>query len=820
MSPVGLYGSLALILVAATVIGWAVNVATGRREWSWLGPALGLAVLVLLGSITVLLPGRAVTASVALAVALLASAVVLWRAGADARAVAAPGLAVVLVSLLATAVPFAAGGGLDVMGTYVNNDLAFHLYNAEWLRSHEGIEPNQITNAYPIGPHGLAVAVAGLTGADLTAVWNGLLIAVVVVTALASLKVLGSLRPVARTLGALLVGLSYLGAAFYVQSTFKETLMALFALGFALALREAVGEDPAPRGARRVGRLRTAIPPALFAAAGLATYSGPGLAWSVGTLGVWVVAAVALGEGRDWAIVRRKRWLIPAGVAGLLLGGAFVVSLWTRSADLIGGPEVTGEGALGNLFEPIPFYELFGVWPSNDFRVLDPVLLPAGGSHLPFFAALGALAVGCGLWRLARRRELVLLSALAAGAAVYLVSRYSLGPYVGSKGLAVIAPLTMLVALMGVAPQSATPGMLRGAGRAAPGNEPWRTALFVVFAVAALASTYVALAGARLDRDDHASQLAEFRPRVAGHNVLFLGSDEYVPWDLRGASVRSPVGTVPGLYPVNYVPGAARSGERVDFDTVPTGTLDEADFAITTNSDYGSEPPANFRPVDSTQSFTLWKRTEATPNRLTLVEGELPGEVLDCDTERGRRISRLDGHAHVFSTRPVIVPFGTPIEAGETAPLLVDEGKLATQTFRLPPGRWEISLQYHSLEPLLVDAPGLLDSELPPNSTRIGPYWPVGTIEMPHAGRVSVTVQPERRPLLRRLLGGPEVVRTGPQSVVGVLAATRAGEDREAVPLSQACGRLVDWLELDRMSDEQLERVTSLLYRGGRSGAP
>ncbi|MGH2821062.1 MAG: hypothetical protein ACRDJ5_10465, partial [Actinomycetota bacterium] len=470
--------------------------------------------------------------------------------------------------------------------------------------------------------------------------------------------------------------------------------------------------------------------------------------------------------------------------------------------------------------EPIPPYAAFGVWPSNDFRGLDPGLLPAGGTHLPFLAALGALAVGFGLWRLARGRELVLLSALATGAAVYLVSRYSLGPYVGSKGLAVIAPLTMLVALIGVAPRSAARGMLRGAGGARTTNERWRAWLFVIFATAALASTYVALAGARLDRDDHADQLAEFRPRVAGRHVLFLGSDEYVPWELRGASVRSPVGTVPGLYPVNYLPGTARSGERVDFDTVPTDTLDDADFAITTNSRYGSEPPANFRPVDSTESFTLWERTEATPDRLTLVEGELPGEVLDCDTDRGRRISRLAGHAHVFGTRPVVAPFGAPIETGGTAPLLVDEGKPVTRSFRLPAGRWEISLQYHSLEPLLVDAPGLLDAELPPNSTRIGPYWPVGTIEMRHAGQVSVTVQPERRPLLRQALGGPELVRTGPQSVVGVLAATRAGEDREAVPLSQACGRLVDWFELDRMSDARLEGLTPLLYRGGRSGAP
>lgn len=810
MSPVGLCGSLALILVASTVVGWAVLIATGRREWSWLGPALGLAVLVVLGSITVPLPGRAVTASVALAVAVLAAALVLWRARPSAGAAAGPGLAVVLVTVLAAAVPFAAGGGFEVMGTYVNNDIAFHLYNAEWLRSHEGIEPSQIANAYPIGPHGLVVAVAGLTGVDLPAVWTGLLVAVAVVTALTALTALGGLRPGPRALGALLVGLSYLGAAFYVQSAFKETLMALFTLGFALALREAVGEDPAHERGTRRGRLRTATPPALFAAASLATYSGPGLAWTVGTLGVWVVVVMTLGEGRQrrWAALRKRRWPIPVAAIGFVLAALFVAAAWGRSAELIGGEDVTGEGALGNLFEPLPPYQALGVWLSNDYRVLDPHLLPLGGLHLTLLAGLGVLAAGLGVVRLVRGRELVLLSALGAGGAVYLGSRYSLGPYVGSKALAVIAPLAMLVAFLGLAPS------------AEGGTSPrWRTALFIAFAATALASTYIALAGARLDNDDHASQLAQFRHQVAGKRVLFLGSDEYAAWDLRGASVVAPVGTVPGLYTPSR-PGAPRTGERVDFDSVPTGTLDEADYAISTTSHYGSEPPSSFEQVDSTESFILWERTRPTPDRLTLVEGQLPGEVLDCETGRGRRISRLPGRAHVFRTPPVLLPFGAPQAAGGTAQPLVNEGEPITREVPLPRGRWEISLQYHSLEPLIVDFPGLLHRELPPNSSRIGPYWPVGTVDIRNRKEVGLTIEPRRRPLLRRMLGGPGMVRTGFESLVGVLAAIRLDEDRETVPLSQACGRVVDWFELNHPSAARLKRLGPLIYSGAESEGP
>lgn len=807
MSPLGLYGAFALILVASLVVGWGVLAATGRRAWSWLAPGVGLAVLVVLSSVTVILPGRGVTAAAAFAVAMVGSAVLLRRVRPAAQGAVRVGLPVALLALLATAVPFAAGGGLEVMGTYVNNDLAFHLYNAEWLRAREGIEPAQIANGYPIGPHGLVVAVAGLTGIDLPAVWTGLLIAIVVVTTLISLTVLQGLRPGTRVLGALLVGLPYLGAAFYVQSAFKETLIALFTLGFALALREAVGEDPDRERGARVGRLRTATPPILFAAASLATYSGPGLAWTVGALGVWVVLVMTVGDARRrrWAVLRKKRWPIPVAAVGFVLAALFVVAAWGRSAELIGGEEIIGEGALGNLFAPLPPYQAFGVWLSNDYRVLDSRMFPIGGLHLSLLGALAVVAVGFGVVRLAKRRELFLLSALGTGVAVYVMSRYSLGPYVGSKALAVLAPLAMLVAILGLAPTAE--------GRASP---RWRTTLFAAFAAAALASSYVALAGARLDNDDHASQLAEFRSEVTGDRVLFLGSDEYAPWYLRGASIVAPVGAPPGLY-TPKLPGAARTGERVDFDTVPTKVLDEADYAITPRSHYGSEPPRNFEEVDSTQAFVLWRRTGPTPSRLTLFEGQLPGEVLDCDTSRGRRISELEGRAHLFRTPPVVLAFGPPQAAGGTSFLLVNEGEPATREVRLPGGRWEISLQYHSQEPLIVDSPSLLRRELPANSARIGPYWPLGTVDVRSARDVAFTVEPRRRPLLRRLLGGPDAVRTGHESLIGALAAVRVDEKPETAPLSQACGRFVDSFELRHPSKSRAKRLRPLIYGAAES---
>lgn len=814
MSLLGLYGSMALIFVASAAVGWATLAALGRREWSWVAPALGLAILVVLGA-TVLLPGRGVTVSIVVVAAIAVSVLVLVRARPGAGSALRVGAPVALLVVLMASIPFVAGGGLDVMGTYVNNDLAFHIYNAEWLRSHEGIEPQQVADGYPIGPHGLVVAVAGLTGVALPEVWTGLLIAIAAITALASLSVLGSQRMWMRTLGALLVGLSYLGASFYVQSAFKETVMALFALGFVLALRQLAPEgesepftvanfpgtardaDGAGEEARRIRRRRlvsAAVPPIVFALASVAAYSVPGLAWPVGTLAVW--AAFSLGPSRlpaARAAVRERRWLLPAGLVAVVAAGAVATLAWTRAANLIGGREVVGPNALANLFDPVPPQQALGLWLSSDYRIVDVSFLGRGGAATWLLAALGLVAVGLGVVRFARRRELTLFAALVAAVGAYLVGRYSLGPYVGSKALAIAAPLVMLTALVGIAPDERE------------GSRAWvaRALAAAAFMTLALGSSYLALAGARLDRDDHEAQLASFRDQVQGERVLFMGSDEYAAWYLRGASVISPVAAPPGLYQFGDRPGLQRTGERVDFDSYLPPTLDGFDYVIATNSSYASAPPANFRAVDSTGSFTLYERVGAAPPRETLPEGELPGAVLDCDTDEGREISEREGTAYVFERAPVLSPFGDLYGAEATGGSyveLVNEGQPVLKQLDLPAGRWEIAIQYHSLEPVVVDAPGLLHAELPPNSSRVGPYWPVGTIELDEPRDVAITVQPQTRPGLRSLLSF-ERGRSGPESIFGVLVATPAGGGREAVALSEACGRLVDYYEFANPSE-------------------
>src|SRR5687768_5211474 len=146
MSALGMYGSLALICVSAGVVGQGVRAALSDREWSWISPAVGLATLLVVDGLAIRLPGRATTAAVVLVVAFAAALTLLWRRGVHAPGAIGPGTAVFVAVLAAASLPFAAAGAFGVLGPDVNQDIVAHEVNAEWLRSHEGLEPSQIAS--------------------------------------------------------------------------------------------------------------------------------------------------------------------------------------------------------------------------------------------------------------------------------------------------------------------------------------------------------------------------------------------------------------------------------------------------------------------------------------------------------------------------------------------------------------------------------------------------------------------------------------------------------------------------------------------------
>lgn len=781
---VGVLVTVGAVCALSLLLGQGSLAVLGRREWSWLSAPTGFALLLVISSLAIRLPGHAQSSRLAVLLAALAAIAILARGRTNLRPLLA-GLPVAIVVLAAAMLPYAANGRLGPLGVRVNADLPAHMLLADAVRVGREAEGSPYTAAgYPTGPHGL-VATATALGTTVETAFTALLLTVPVLTALTALTLLSGLSRARRIAGAALVGLPYLCAAYLVQSSFKEPLLAFLLLGFTLWLHDFARQDRP--------RARSAIVAGLILAGCVSAYSYTGLAWPVAILGAWA--------GLELVVRRRlpsragiRRALAPAALAcapPLLV----VLPELPRIARFSAGVADAAEGITtgGNIASRIPGYQVLGLWLSEDFRFPPD---PYRGGLLSAFAVLAA---AYGLFWFVRNRQLVLPAAVIGCLALYVAARLNTTPYYNAKALVIAAPAVMLMIVRPAL--DLLPGRQNLAG--AQNLLGWpgaRAAVVVGFMVVATASSVVTLTGALVGPPQHSNELAQLRPMLEDRRTLFLGQDDYVYWELRGARVSAPVAYIGDpLVPFNLRADKPFTlNLPVDFDSLDHGNLDQFELVVMPRSDFTSTPPPNWREVRTTRSYAVFQRFGPTPNREILGERKEPGQVLDCRRPDHRRLSRRAGRAAVRE-RPVVVnpsawglESGTPLPADYGFAGVPNDGKAILNT-RLPAGFWRASMQYFSPERLLVEASGFrpgqvggrgLRSELPPSEEYAGPYWDLGRV-LSLGRRMRIAVEPETR----ALAGRPRPAR------LGTVAFTREGPP-EIVPLDEACGRYVDWFEL------------------------
>lgn len=567
---IGTYAAALVVIGASVPVGAAVLALAGRREWSWVAPALGLAVITVVAWLAVRLPGEGLAALIAVvALAVACAALALPRVGFGVEQLREGGPAA-LITLLAVSIPFAAEGHFGILGTGFNVDMSQHLFVADWLASQLAPAPPLIDQGYPVGPHSLAVAAAELPGGNLALAFSGITIAVPVLAALTALAGTRRLGPRRGTVAALLVALPYLVASYLAQGAFKELFEALFVLGFALWLHRLSSDDLEARG--------FAVPGAVLAAGALYAYSGPGLAWILGTLAIWGSIELLIDRRRALSRVRIALPAIAVATAVLIVavapeasriadfGGsagnvansrdsepraATSARAQRTSSDAGGGPSGGGgadsgeasldlfDDDLGNLFGDVPALEMLGIWPSGDFRV-EPGdgAVPAALFYLG--ALLGLLALVVGLRAALAARETALPSALAAALLIWLAALVASTPYTTAKALMMIAPLLTLIAARGVLDPRFSPL------RRQPGAPSTRagTMLAGVYALAVAGSAALALANTPVGPERYTAGISKLRAELTGEPVLLLAppgqlSDRhgaaFYGWELRGA---------------------------------------------------------------------------------------------------------------------------------------------------------------------------------------------------------------------------------------------------------------------------------------------
>jgi hypothetical protein len=534
---VATYVAVLVICGASLALGQAAIALCGVRRWSWLAPAVGLALLCAVCWGTVRLPGHGVISAVLVLVLSLGSVAYLWsrlQEGGEALRAGAP---VALLALIATAIPFVAEGHFGILGTSFNPDMSQHLLAAARLA--EGQSSQLLHQGYPLGPHSIVVALNNVLGIGLVQGFSGLMIAVAVLASLTALTAFRDQPWPLRIPAALVIGLTYMVASYFAQGSFKETMQALFFLAFVLALREASRDPEWHQLPLRF------VPAALLAVGSVYTYSFPGLIWLVGAAAIWVVLEFGI-----------NRFRLPAG--GAVGGPAPEDALATGGGG--GSPAATGPAAwrsvlyavllfavlvapeigrmidfhsfetfdpngpgLGNLFGQISPFEGFGIWPSGDFRLTPGAgAVPALGYYAG--AAFATILLLYGLFLCWRRRESAIIAGLAAAALAYAAARLGGTPYTAAKAIEVGAPLAALVIVLPLL----------------------RRPVAWLYLLAAAGCSLLALANAPVGPSSYSPALTGFRGDVGEGPTLVLASrglleDEqgtpYIAWELRGGRV-------------------------------------------------------------------------------------------------------------------------------------------------------------------------------------------------------------------------------------------------------------------------------------------
>jgi hypothetical protein len=579
------YAAALAICVASLAVGQAAIALCGARRWSWLSPAVGLALLCALCWATVRLPGDgAVSAGLTLVLTIAAVLYLRGRVEGGGEAIRA-GLPVAALALLAASLPFIAEGHFGILGTGFNPDMSQHLLATDRLA--HGAGSPLLRQGYPLGPHAVVAALNRGLGIGIVQGFDGLTLAAAVLAPLTALTAFADQPAIRRTAAALLVGLPYLVASYYAQGAFKETIQALLVLAFVLALREST------RAWRRL-RLRY-VPAAVIAIGSVYVYSFPGL--------TWMLAIAAIHAGLVWVGNRKAS---PAG--GAVGGTAPEEALATGGGG--GSPAVTGPAGLyaaslavlvflvgtlpelgrmldfrhfetfdpngpglGNLFGQISPFTALGIWPSGDFR-----LAPGDGAVPAVLYYLGAaFAVALlvyGLMRCWRTRERAIISGATAVAALYLAARLGGTPYTAAKALEIAAPLLTLTILLPLShaasraggvgegsaaarrplfrpdpdlgrPTDSPGGKPSNAADPSPTTGPARLALWA-YLLAAACCSLLAFANAPVGPTVYSPALTKLRTLVgAGPTEVLAPADllihehgePFILWELRGGRV-------------------------------------------------------------------------------------------------------------------------------------------------------------------------------------------------------------------------------------------------------------------------------------------
>ncbi len=338
-----------------------------------------------------------------------------------------------------------------------------------------------------------------------------------------------------------------------------------------------------PAFLRAPGR-RAALPLAVAAAATVGVQSAAGAGWLAVPA---VIAAVVL-----WRLPDRRRSLEAAvalvvATVALAIPTLSAATMWLHHTSAF-----TSGDEFGNLLHRLDWWQIFGIWPTGDFRTAANRSDVTG--VLIALVVIGAVLALVVAWR---RRGFGLLTYAASALVGSSIFWLQGSPWIGGKAIAIASPLCLSLALVAT-------GWVYEHGRRI---EAVLAAGAIVFGVAwsdALAYHDAFLApGARL------SELDAIGKKFAGQGPAL--ETDYDPYGARhflrslDAEATSELRVRPVFLRTGY---QLQTGASADLDEIALSDVLVYRTIVLRNSPAASRPPSAYSPVAATRHYQVWQR--------------------------------------------------------------------------------------------------------------------------------------------------------------------------------------------------------------------
>src|SRR3954452_3507851 len=443
---------------------------------------------------------------------------------------------------------------------------------------------------------------------------------------------------------------------------------------------------------------RPLVPLAVMSAALIAVLSGGGGVWLAPILVVVLVVFIRMLDLRDVAI---RAAVFAAAVAVMCLPVIIPGGLLPPTSSPLTEPT-----ALGNLYHPLSGFQLFGVWPTGDFR-LDPHQLTT--TYVLIAVVTISALIGLALAVRGRSWALVIYvgAAIVASLAIFVIG----SPWVGGKALATASPAIPIVAAAGAV-------ALFTGGRRVGG-----AVLVAVLAVGVIWSNALAYRDVSLAPRAQLAELETIAGKLGSKGPTLM--TEYQPYGVRhflrdaapeGASElrRRHVALLSG--------GHVRKGITADNRQFELGPLLIYRNLVLRRGPGGSRPPSPYQLIYDGKYYDVWQRPPASTrfvlDHLGLGTDTDPSGVPRCSqVQHPAREASPGGTLAAVSRDPVVV-----VPLNETQ----------------HPGAWN-SPQYQSA--LLPITPGTLTAR----------------VQIPQAGNYSIYLGGSVRPEVDLSIDGKHV---------------------------------------------------------------